>query len=102
MFDELSDKVSGVFAKLRGRGVLNDADIKEGLREMRRVLLEADVSFQLTREFLENVEKKAAGIAAIKTVARPSSSSRSCTTSSPPCWGSDARGSASAASRPRS
>lgn len=69
MFDELSDKVSGVFAKLRGRGVLNDADIKEGLREMRRVLLEADVSFQLTREFLENVEKKAAGIAAIKTVA---------------------------------
>src|SRR5688500_4839282 len=69
MFDELSDKVSDVFSKIRGRGVLTDADIKEGLREMRRVLLEADVSFQLTREFLERVEQKAVGIAAIKTVA---------------------------------
>lgn len=68
MFDELSDKVSGVFSKLRGRGVLTDADIKDGLREMRRVLLEADVSFQLTRTFLENVEKKAVGLSAIKTV----------------------------------
>jgi len=69
MFDELSDKISGVFAKLRGRGVLTDADIKEGLREVRRVLLEADVNFQLTREFLERVEKKAVGVSAIRTVA---------------------------------
>jgi signal recognition particle subunit SRP54 len=69
MFDELSEKVSDVFSKIRGRGVLTDGDIKEGLREMRRVLLEADVSFQLTREFLERVEQKAVGIAAIKTVA---------------------------------
>jgi signal recognition particle subunit SRP54 len=68
MFDELSDSVSGVFAKLRGRGVLTDGDIKEGLREMRRVLLEADVSFQLTREFLERVEQKAVGISALKAV----------------------------------
>jgi signal recognition particle subunit SRP54 len=69
MFDELSEKITGVFSKLRGRGVLNDADIKDGLREMRRVLLEADVSFQLTREFLERVEKKAAGVSALRTVA---------------------------------
>jgi signal recognition particle subunit SRP54 len=69
MFGELSDKISGVFAKLRGRGVLTDSDIKEGLREIRRVLLEADVNFQLTREFLERVEKKAVGVSAIKTVA---------------------------------
>jgi signal recognition particle subunit SRP54 len=68
MFDELSDKISGVFAKLRGRGVLNDSDIKEGLREVRRVLLEADVNFQLTREFLERVEKKAVGVASLRTV----------------------------------
>ena len=68
MFDELSDKISGVFAKLRGRGVLTDSDIKEGLREVRRVLLEADVNFQLTREFLERVEKKAVGIAQLKSV----------------------------------
>ncbi|MBK6488261.1 MAG: signal recognition particle protein [Gemmatimonadetes bacterium] len=68
MFDELSDKISGVFAKLRGRGVLNESDIKEGLREVRRVLLEADVNFQLTREFLERVEQKAVGITQLKSV----------------------------------
>jgi signal recognition particle subunit SRP54 len=68
MFDELSEKLEATFARLRGRGVLTDADIKEGLREVRRVLLEADVNFQLTREFLERVEKKAVGIAALRTV----------------------------------
>jgi signal recognition particle subunit SRP54 len=68
MFDELSDKIAGVFAKLRGRGVLTDADVKDGLREIRRVLLEADVSFQLTREFLERVEQKAVGITQIRSV----------------------------------
>ncbi len=68
MFDELSDKLGNVFAKLRGRGVLTDADIKEGLREVRRVLLEADVNFSLTREFLERVEKKAVGVLQIKTI----------------------------------
>jgi len=68
MFDELSDKLGNVFAKLRGRGVLTDADIKDGLREVRRVLLEADVNFALTREFLERVEKKAVGVLQIKTI----------------------------------
>jgi signal recognition particle subunit SRP54 len=68
MFDELSEKLEATFARLRGRGVLTEADIKDGLREVRRVLLEADVSFQLTREFMERVEHKAIGIAQLKTV----------------------------------
>ena len=68
MFTELSEKLEATFAKLRGRGVLSEGDIKEGLREVRRVLLEADVSFQLTREFLERVEKRAVGIAQLRTV----------------------------------
>jgi len=68
MFEELSDKLENAFARLRGRGVLTEADIKEGLREVRRVLLEADVSFGLTREFLERVEAKAVGITQLKTV----------------------------------
>src|SRR5256885_3804143 len=55
-------------ARLRGRGVLTEADIKEGLREVRRVLLEADVNFQLTREFLERVEQKAVGVTQLRTV----------------------------------
>ena len=68
MFDELSEKLEATFARLRGRGVLNEADIKEGLREVRRVLLEADVNFALTREFLERVEAKAVGVSQLKTV----------------------------------
>jgi signal recognition particle subunit SRP54 len=69
MFTELSEKLEATFARLRGRGVLTEADIKEGLREVRRVLLEADVSFQLTGEFLARVEKRAVGVAQLKTVA---------------------------------
>ncbi len=68
MFDELSDKLGNVFARLRGKGVLTESDIKEGLREVRRVLLEADVNFALTRQFLERVEKKAIGALLIKSV----------------------------------
>lgn len=68
MFTELSEKLEATFARLRGRGVLNEADIKEGLREVRRVLLEADVSFQLTGEFLARVEKRAVGVAQLKSI----------------------------------
>jgi signal recognition particle subunit SRP54 len=68
MFDELSEKLEATFARLRGRGVLTPADIKEGLREVRRVLLEADVNFQLTREFLERVEKAAVSVSALRSV----------------------------------
>ena len=68
MFDQLSDKLGNTLARLRGRGVLTESDLKEGLREIRRVLLEADVNFQLTREFLERVEKKAIGNAALRSV----------------------------------
>lgn len=68
MFEELSDKLGNVFARLRGKGVLTEADIKEGLREVRRVLLEADVNFALTREFLERVEKAAVGVLQLKQV----------------------------------
>jgi signal recognition particle subunit SRP54 len=69
MFGELSEKLDGVLSRLKGRGVLSDADVKEGLREVRRVLLEADVSFGLTREFLERVERRATGLATLKAVA---------------------------------
>lgn len=68
MFTELSEKLEATFARLRGRGVLTEADIKDGLREVRRVLLEADVSFQLTGEFLARVEKRAVGVTQLKTV----------------------------------
>jgi signal recognition particle subunit SRP54 len=68
MFDELSGKLNAALQKLTGRGVLTEEAVKEGLREIRRVLLEADVSFELTREFLERVQAKAIGLATIKDV----------------------------------
>ncbi len=68
MFDELSGKLNAALQKLTGRGVLTEEAVKEGLREIRRVLLEADVSFDLTREFLERVQAKAVGALALKEV----------------------------------
>ena len=68
MFEQLSDKLNGVLRDLTGRGVLTEDAVREGLREIRRVLLEADVSFELTREFLERVQAKAVGVAQIKDV----------------------------------
>jgi signal recognition particle subunit SRP54 len=61
MFDELSAKLNATLQKLTGRGVLTEDAVKEGLREIRRILLEADVSFDLTRDFLERVQAKAIG-----------------------------------------
>jgi signal recognition particle subunit SRP54 len=68
MFDELSSKLEATFAKLRGRGTLSESDIKDGLREVRSILLEADVNFQLTGEFLDRVTKKAVGVSQLRTV----------------------------------
>jgi signal recognition particle subunit SRP54 len=68
MFDDLSQKLDGVLAKLRQRGVLTEPMIREGLREVRRVLLEADVNFQVTRDFLKRVQEKALGDAVLKSV----------------------------------
>src|SRR5215217_3513156 len=68
MFDELSSKLNATLQKLTGRGVLTEDAVKEGLREIRRILLEADVSFDLTRDFLERVQAKAVGVLSIKEV----------------------------------
>jgi signal recognition particle subunit SRP54 len=68
MFDELSSKLNATLQKLTGRGVLTEDAVREGLREIRRILLEADVSFDLTRDFLERVQAKAVGLAALKEV----------------------------------
>ncbi len=68
MFDELSSKLGAALSRLTGRGVLSEDAVREGLREIRRILLEADVSFDLTREFLERVQEKAVGQQVIKSV----------------------------------
>jgi signal recognition particle subunit SRP54 len=68
MFDQLSEKLEGVLSGLRQRGVLTEPMIREGLREIRRVLLEADVNYQITREFMKRVEEKALGERVLKSV----------------------------------
>ena len=68
MFDELATKLDGALKKLRQRGVLTEPMIREGLREVRRVLLEADVNFQVTRAFLGRVQERALGEAVMKAV----------------------------------
>jgi signal recognition particle subunit SRP54 len=68
MFEELSQKLNDTLQRLTGRGVLTEDAVKEGLREIRRILLEADVSFDLTREFLERVQARAVGVTALKDV----------------------------------
>jgi signal recognition particle subunit SRP54 len=68
MFDELGTKLDGALKKLRQRGVLTEPMIKEGLREVRRVLLEADVNFKVTRDFLSRVQERALGESVMKAV----------------------------------
>jgi signal recognition particle subunit SRP54 len=60
MFDSLSDKLSGVFDKLRARGALNEADVAEALREVRLALLDADVALPVVRDFIARVREQAA------------------------------------------
>ncbi len=69
MFEELSEKLDGVLGRLKQRGVLTEPMVKEGLREVRRVLLEADVNLSLVREFLGKVEERALGEKVLKSVA---------------------------------
>ena len=50
-FESLSDRLSGVFKKLRGKGKLTEADIKAAMREVRMALLEADVNYKVAKDF---------------------------------------------------
>ena len=69
MFDELSEKLSAVLGQLRGRGVLTEEAVREGLETVRRVLLEADVGFEAAQQFTDRVAEKAVGLPALKGVA---------------------------------
>src|SRR5467141_829284 len=68
MFTALSEQLAAVLKRLTGRGVLSESDVTEALREIRRHLLEADVSFEVTRGFVERVRERAVGAIAVKAV----------------------------------
>lgn len=61
MFERLGERLEGVLGGLRQRGVITEKMLREGLREVRRALLEADVNYQVARDFLERVEERALG-----------------------------------------
>ncbi len=60
-FESLSERIQEAFKKLRGKGKLSEADVNEVLKDMRRALLEADVNFAVTKDFINKVKEKAIG-----------------------------------------
>jgi signal recognition particle subunit SRP54 len=68
MFDNLSEKLDSVFKKLRGHGRLTEDNIKQSLREVRLVLLEADVNFRVVKDFVATVRQRAVGQEVLKSL----------------------------------
>ena len=67
-FENLSDKLNNVFKKLRGKGRLSEADVKEAMREVRLALLEADVSYKVVKDFVKTVSEKAVGAEVLESL----------------------------------
>jgi signal recognition particle subunit SRP54 len=68
VFEALSDKLSGVFDRLRRRGALSEADVTEALREVRLALLDADVALEVVRDFIAKVRERAVGVEVLRSV----------------------------------
>ena len=68
MFEDLTAKLEGIFKKLRGQGRLSESNIKDALKEVRRVLLEADVNYKVVRDFVSHVEAKAIGQEVLRSI----------------------------------
>jgi len=68
MFESLSDRLAGVFDRLRGRGALNEADVRGAMREVRIALLEADVALPVVREFVDRATEQAVGQQVLRSV----------------------------------
>jgi signal recognition particle subunit SRP54 len=68
MFDSLTEKLEATFKKLRGHGSLTESNIKEALKEIRRALLEADVNYKVTRDFINEIQHEAIGVATTRSV----------------------------------
>ena len=68
MFDSLTDKLGGIFAKITSRGVLNEQDINDAMREIRIALLEADVALPVVKDFINHVKEQSLGEKVIKSI----------------------------------
>ncbi len=68
MFQNLSDKLANAFSKFRNKGKLTEADVREGMREVKLALLEADVNFKVVREFIKKVTERAGGAEVLESL----------------------------------
>ncbi|RYD52527.1 MAG: signal recognition particle protein, partial [Sphingomonadales bacterium] len=68
MFESLSDRLGGVFERLRGRGALSETDVRTAMREVRVALLEADVALPVARDFVDKVTELAVGQNVLRSV----------------------------------
>ena len=68
MFQNLSEKIDGALHKLKGKGKINEINIAESMKEIRRALLDADVNFKIAKSFTQNVRDKAIGQEVLKSL----------------------------------
>jgi signal recognition particle subunit SRP54 len=68
VFGNLTEKLDGVFKKLRGLGILSEKNIKDAMREVRQALLEADVNYKVAKNFIKAVEEKSVGTEVLKSI----------------------------------
>lgn len=68
MFEELTQKLETAFKNLRGHGKLSEKNISDSMREIRRVLLEADVHYKVVKDFIAGVQEKAVGVEVLKSI----------------------------------
>ncbi len=68
MFQSLSEKLSNAFKRFKNKGKLTEADIKEGMREVKLALLEADVNFKVVKDFVKTVTERAVGVEVLESL----------------------------------
>ena len=68
MFNQISDRFETIFKNIRGLGKINDSNIDEAAREVRRALLEADVNFKVAKNFVNTVKEKSQGVKILKSI----------------------------------
>ena len=68
MFENLQNKIAGIFDKLKGKGVIDETSLSEALREIRVALLESDVSISVAKDFIEKIREKALGQEVVRSV----------------------------------
>ena len=68
MFNDLSERLNGIFRNLKGKGKLSESNIKDSLKEIRMALLEADVNFRIVKNFIKEIQERALGQEVMKSL----------------------------------